>query len=975
MNQLHRTLLPLVLLALAAASAPAQSIYERYRFTTLVGNPPSHGSNDGIGSAARFNGPQGVAVDKAGNVYVADTDNHTIRKVTPAGLVTTVAGKPLFIGRADGNGSSARFAAPFGIAADGAGNLYVAEASGNWIRKVTPAGDVSVFAGAGTVGGTDGAGSAAQFNSPEGVALDKAGNLYVADFFNHTIRKISPAGVVTTWAGATAIAGYADGPGNAARFNAPRAVAVDSADNVFVADFYNHIIRKITPDGVVSTFAGTPGGPGSDDGTGTNARFKNPIALTTDSAGNVYVGDSNATIRKITPAGVVTTLAGSVGNPGSADGMGPVAQFNLPYGLAADSAGNIYVGDNANSTIRKVTPDGSVTTLAGLAQGPLSADGSGTAVRFAQPWAVAKDSAGNLYVADAFNSTIRKVTADGAVSTFAGSPQMTGSTDGVGNEARFTRPVGIALDSQGNIFVSDSGIPDTFPNGATIRKITPGGVVTTFAGSATQKGNQDGAGPAARFYFPGGIAIDGADNIYVADTGNHRIRKITPTGIVTTLAGSTAGSADGVGPLGKFFGPGAVAVANDGNLFVADSGNETIRKVTPLGEVTTFAGQPGTFGYADGTRNAARFWLGFSNGCYEFCGHMPRSGQSAGIAVDAAGNVYVSDCQNNLIRKITPSGAVTTIAGVPAPVDNLPASTDGSGRAARFEFPNGLFVDAAGYIYVADTQNNTIRVGGPTAVAQSLNIATRAQIQGSNDALIAGFIVTGSAPKKVALRAIGPSLSKSNVPGALSDPTLELLDSSGVRFGINDDWRDAGNADEVQAAGLAPTNDREAAFIATLPPNKNYTAVVRGKDNVPGVALVEVYDLNPTADSLPANLSTRGFVGTAANVMIGGFILGQGNAADKVVVRALGPSLEQFAISNPLSDPTLELHDGNGALLASNNDWKDTDRSAVEATGLAPSNDLESAIVKMLPAGNYTAIVAGRDGRTGVGLVEVYNLQ
>lgn len=963
-----------MLLSLGAIAAQAQSTYERYRFTTFAGNPPSIGSADGTGSAARFNYPHGVAVDNAGNIYVADSSNQTIRKVTSAGLVSTLAGSPGKSGSTDGNGSSARFYSPTGVAVDGAGNVYVADSGNDTIRKISPAREVSTLAGLpGVIGSADGTGSAARFTNPEGVAVDSAGNVYVADSGNETIRKINSAGVTMTLAGSAGNKGFSDGEGSAARFDSPYAVAVDSAGNVYVADSNNNTIRKITPAAVVSTFAGAPGGPGSADGTGSSARFQSPRAVAVDSAGNVYVCDSNnATIRKITPSAVVTTLAGSAGNVGSADGNGSAARFYLPYGVGADSAGNIYVGDIFNNAIRKISPAGLVNTLAGAADSPGSADGVGSAVRFSGPTAVAKDGAGNTYVADGENSTIRKITPDGVVTTFAGAPKIIGKADGPGSDARFNRPAGIAVDSKGNVFVSDSGRYNmAFGAGETIRKITPGGFVTTFAGDSSGPGYTDGVGTAARFNFPGGIAVDGADNLFIADTGNNVIRKITPAGVVTTLAGGTAGFADGTGSLANFFAPGAVAAASDGSIYVADTGNATIRKITLTGAVTTLAGYPRSAGTIDGIGSAARFNLGWSNGCYSLCGRFGESKITGGIAVDNAGNVYVGDTLNDTIRKITPAGVVTTVAGLAG----APGTSDGVGSAAHFNQPNGLFVDKEGRIFVADTGNNTIRVAAPISVPQSLNSSTRVLVESGENVLIGGFIITGSVPKKVALRAIGPSLAASGVKGTLADPMLELRDSSGALLGVNDNWKDASNASEVQAAGLAPANDLEAAFIATLAPNQAYTTIVRGVGTATGVALVEAYDLNPATDALLANISTRGFVETSDNVMIGGFILGGGTGGGKVIVRAIGPSLTQSGISNALVDPTLEMHNGDGATLAINDNWKDTQKADIQATGIPPTDDLESAIVATLPAGNYTAIVAGKGGTTGVALVEVYNLQ
>ena len=262
--------------------------------------------------------------------------------------------------------------------------------------------------------------------------------------------------MVTTLAGLAGAAGSADGTGSAARFRDPRGVAVDSAGNVYVADYSNHTIRKITPAGVVSTLAGLAGNPGSDDGTGNAARFSQPAGVAVDSAGNVYVADTfNHTIRKITSAGMVSTLAGLAGSLGSEDGPVSGARFNHPYGVAVDSAsGNVYVADSANHTIRKITPAGVVSTLAGLAGNPGSADGIGSAARFNSPYGVAVDSAGNVYVADSHNNTIRKITPAGAVSTLAGLAGMVGSADGTGSAARFNFPDRRDGGQRGQIFMS-----------------------------------------------------------------------------------------------------------------------------------------------------------------------------------------------------------------------------------------------------------------------------------------------------------------------------------------------------------------------------------------------------------------------------------------------------------------------------------------------------------------------------------------
>ena len=345
-----------------------------YAWTNFVGQPGNWGSADGIGDAAQFHSPGGVALDAEGNLFVADTWNNTIRAVTPEGVVRTLAGQAETQGTADGVGSTARFFWPAGIAVDRTGSLQVADHRNHTIRIVTPAGVVTTLAGSGVDangdgnpdwGSADGTGRAARFYNPAGVALDSEGDLYVADYWNHTIRRVTSAGEVTTFAGSAIDAdgndqpdgGSADGTGSEARFYNPAGVAMDNTGNLYVADYSNHTIRKVTTAGVVTTLAGSAGDEGSADGTGGLARFDHPFGVAVDIGGNVFVADSlNHTIRKVTPAGVVTTLGGVAGSMGSVNGFGSSAQFNRPHGIAVDRAGNLYVADSENQRITKGVP-------------------------------------------------------------------------------------------------------------------------------------------------------------------------------------------------------------------------------------------------------------------------------------------------------------------------------------------------------------------------------------------------------------------------------------------------------------------------------------------------------------------------------------------------------------------------------------------------------------------------------------------
>jgi sugar lactone lactonase YvrE len=323
------------------------------------------GSSDGSGNNARFNQPGAIAVDAGGNLFVTDTANNTLRKITAAGVVSTLAGSAGDTGNADGSGAQARFSHPGGVAIDVAGNLYLADTLNHTIRKVSAAGLVSTLAGsAGLAGQSDGTAGNARFNQPWGIARDAAGNLYVTDTGNHTVRKITSAGVVTTLAGAAANPGDTDGNGIHAQFNFPRGIAIDSTANLYIADSNNNTIRKLSASGDVITLAGTAGAAGSNDGSGQRARFNQPTGIVIDSAGNIRVSDaSNQLIRGLSQTSVVSTLAGAAGIAGNTDSGGNHARFDQPMGIASDTANNIFVADSGNNLIRKVTPAGEVSTL------------------------------------------------------------------------------------------------------------------------------------------------------------------------------------------------------------------------------------------------------------------------------------------------------------------------------------------------------------------------------------------------------------------------------------------------------------------------------------------------------------------------------------------------------------------------------------------------------------------------------------
>ena len=756
----------------------AQTNAAAYTWSTFAGSTDT-GIADGVGPAAQFYTPRGAAADTNGNVYVADSLNDTIRKITPAGLVSTIAGYPQVPGSADGVNSAARFNLPFGVAADKAGNLYVTDSGNGTIRKITPSGTnwvVTTIAGSpGIFGSADGVGTNASFgntgpiSATTWITADNSNNLYVADTFNATIRKISPSGtnwIVSTIAGQAGVSGTNDGVGNNALFADPEGIAVDNASNIYVAD-NTTIIRRLTlKSGAwqVTTIAGLAGSHVITDGTNSNARFNDPLGLAVDANGNLFVGDTS-TIRKVTPVGtnwVTITFAG--GTVGYNDGTGTNAQFLTPWGVAVDPAGNIYVADSTAEDIRKITSAGLVTTIAGSPQTRGSVDSLGADARFNLPSGVAVDSAGYVYVGDSANLTIRKISPLGLVSTLAGQAGVSGTNDGVGNNARFAGGqdgigFGVAVDGAGNVFVADS-------NNQTIRKITPSGVVTTIAGSVTNSGSADGINGAARFNSPFAVAVGTNGNVYVADSGNNSIRKLTPSGtnwVVTTIAGG-------------FNAPWGVAADNAGNVYVADTENFVISKISPAGNnwvVTTIAGQSGVYGSSDGIGTNVLFAF------------------PVDISADQAGSLYVADADHT-IRKLTPNNGnwtVTTIGGM----SGVYGSRDGPGLVSRFFYPSGVALDGAGNVYVADSQNNMIREGSFTAFGS-----------------------------------FNQSITKNSGNGALSVTLVPSAAGGQWRFGWEQNWRASGTTANNLVPGNYPVQFKGVPGWLVVQTTTNFTVAVPG---------------------------------------------------------------------------------------------------------------------------------------------------
>ena len=545
--------------------------------TTIAGNgTPGFSGDNGPATSAQLDFPYGVAVDSAGSLYIGDSGHNRIRKVSN-GVITTVAGNgtPGFSGD-NGPAISAQLNGPSGVAVDSAGNLYIADYLNQRIRKVS-GGLITTVAGDGTpwFGGDNGPATRAELWYPSGLAVDSAGNLYIADTFNHRIRKISN-GVITTAAGGGPSLGD-NGPAASAQLLYPYDVAVDAAGSLYIADTGHNRIRKVS-NGVIATVAGTGTCCFSgDNGPAASAQVFGPQGVAVDSAGNLYIADFlSHRIRKVSN-GVITTVAGN-GTSGFSGDNGPAtsAQLSYPAGVAVDSAGNLYIADTSNNRIRKVS-GGVISTVAAIGTCCFSGDdGPATSAQLANPGGVAVDSAGNLYITDPWNYRVRRVS-NGVISTVAGNGVVGFSGDnGPATSARFTDPEGIAVDSAGNLYIADTV-------GSRIRKVS-NGVISTVAGTGTYGFSGDnGPATSAQLSYPHGVAVDSAGNLYIGDTANESIRKIS-NGVISTVAGNgTSGFSGDNGPAtsAQLSTPEGVAVNGAGNVYIADASNHRIRILTP----------------------------------------------------------------------------------------------------------------------------------------------------------------------------------------------------------------------------------------------------------------------------------------------------------------------------------------------------------------------------------------------------------
>jgi len=794
--------------------------------STLAGTTaPGHAN--GTGTAATFSSPSDITSDAAGNLYIADLGNNQIRKIiTVTAAVTTLAGSTT-AGNANLTGAAASFKAPSGITFDPfSGNFYVADRGNNEIRQITPAGVVTLVAGSSSsvAGHTDGTGSGATFNGPSSVAVDGAGNIYVADKYNNEIRKISAGGVVTTLAGDYTVspAASVDGIGSAANFNAPDGITVDRSGNIYVSEGLGNKIRMITPAGVVSTIAGSGVG-GHASGVGVLATFSGPTGLDIDpSTGNVLVADSASNeIRQIIGTGysisptvmppglTFTATTGKISGTPTIS-TGPTTYTITGFNIVGSSVATISVTTVLNSPSISYTSPASllVNTAVGTAPNPSLAPtltggtvptitaystvttfvASGTNIN--NPRDIVSDGAGNFFEADFGGNAIYLINSTGSTATLIAGGTV-GEADGNGTLAKFNGPTGITYDGSTYLYIVDNG-------GNTIRQMTVTSpyTVNTIAGiSGTATETNNATGTAATFNKPYGIAYDGSSFLYVTDNGGNTIRKVSTTApfAVTTLAGAggTGAELDGNGTAAKFNGPAGVAYDGSNFLYVTDEVGNTIRQVSTTGPfaVTTFAGS-GTAGSANGTGTAATFKTPY------------------GIAFDAAGELLVADEGNAIIRKITtPAAVVTTLAGSGATGEG-----NAIGTAATFTAPFALTTDNLGNAYIGDniTATSTIRkilLTGYTISPAILPTGLTFNLTGANAGAITGTVSVSSPATNYTITAYNANGGGTFVLNLTAYKQFRWVGGSGTGT-TKTDWNTAANWNPA----TVPSNADQAQF-------------------------------------------------------------------------------------------------------------------------------------------------------------------
>ncbi len=704
--------------------------------TVLAGNGlQSYSGDGGPATSAALNAPQAVAFDTAGNLYIADTGNNRIRMVTPAGIISTVAGNGLTTFAGDGGPAvQASLSLPEAIAIDSSNIIYIADlieapaGTAGRIRRITPDGTISTLAGTGQPGpSSDGVAKTVSLGDVEDLAVDAKGNLYLAEYSNNKIRKIDTNGNLTTVAGTgqQAFAGDGGAATRASLYN-PAGVAVDSSNNIYISDTNNSCIRKVNTQGIISTIAGIPGQFtfSGDGGNALKASFFGISGLVVDSGGNIYVTDTeNNRLRKIQSNGIVNTVAGNGTFRFFPDGTPAVNSFLLaPHGVSLDGNGNVYIADTSSNYVRKITKAGVISTIAGTGGRDFSGDGGPASLAgLAAPGNVTADASGNLYIADTDNAVIRKIAPNGTISTVAGNALVAAGfsgDNGPATQATLYSPLDVISDAAGNLYISDFG-------NNRVRKVSTNGIISTFVGTG-QAGKTGDNGPAAQATLngPRGLAFDAPGNLYIVDWRNARIRRVSTSGTITTFAGGGARQVTSTpipatqAALGS---PLGITIDGAGNVYFSDATTNVIYVVSAAtGNLSVVAGN-GSFGFSGDGGPAL----------------LASLNEPYGVALDASGNLLIADSLNNRIRRILSSAPA--LSSSPASLSFTAKSSGGLTTAQSLSInstvPGLLYTltptttSGGPWLKVVNSQTQSFSTGGSNTAPSPLSGTIPAAVQ------------------------------------------------------------------------------------------------------------------------------------------------------------------------------------------------------------------------------------------------------
>lgn len=699
------------------ASASGQS----YNLGTVAGGDLNNGDG-GPAAEASLSFPEGIAIDAAGSIYIADSDAHRIRRINPSGDIETIAGDgfPGFFGDG-GTARESRLNKPYGLALDGNGNLYIADLGNARVRRISPDGRIKTVAGGGTIPpGGDGDGGpaiAARLKEPRNVAATPDGTLYVSDFAAHRVYRIDARGTLTTVAG-TGEGGFSGdgGPAIKAQLSNPAELAVDRNGALYIADSRNWRVRRVQAGAIASVRV--------NDMRGAPIRLYAVTGIALDSEDALYIADGrgNQTL-KISPAGIVSYL--------------PIGSRNL----AVSAAGELYTV--AGQTVQRLLPDGAVHIVAGQNSFARNGDGGpALEARLNMPSALAIDPDRNIYIADRVNNRVRKIDSSGVITTIAGTGERAyKGNGGPAERSALSLPSGLCPDSAGTLFVSDT-------DNHVVRAIDKTGVIRTVAGSGEPgfTGDQDSA-TNALLTSPSGLALDPLGRLLIADSGNHRIRRIDQDGRITTIAGTGIAGFSGDGGAAteaQLIAPASIAVDSTGAVFIADTGNHRIRRIASDGIIETLIN-----------------------------GEVTDLALPTAVAVDPEGRLWIADAANHVIRVWKPDGSIETVAGTGEPGFN---GDEGPGNTMQLRSPAGIAIGPDGVVLFSDSGNHRIRALNPASETDPVEPEPLGQIRAVNAASLREGPVTSG---EIVSVLDGPALA---APQVTFDGTLAqvLFASTGV---------------------------------------------------------------------------------------------------------------------------------------------------------------------------------------------------